>query len=374
MIYLEVFKTAIFIFPFIAFFITIPFILIEYHKFGSINKLRVLIIYSFIFYLITIYFLVILPLPPIWEVIKLTTPKAQLIPFNFVRSFIRETPLVITKPNTYLKALFHPSFYTVFYNVLMTIPFGIYLRYYFKASLWKTIKYSFLLSLFFELTQLTGLYFIYARPYRLFDVDDLIMNTLGGVVGYYIMGKFNKFLPTRDEIDRKTLEKAKTVSGLRRITIFCLDLAIFIFFWLLSYIFIPKAWWKYVMFVIYFVVIPYYWNGFTIGSYFVNVRLTFPDKKILRLLIKSLLPIIYYIILPFSFMYGSFYLINQIDYTSFEKVVFILGIFNAILIYYIINIFHLLRTKRMFYDNFSKVEYINTIDEIKKNKRNSINN
>ena len=200
------------------------------------------------------------------------------------------------------------------------------------------------------------------------------MNTLGGVVGYYIMGKFNKFLPTRDEIDRKTLEKAKTVSGLRRITIFCLDLAIFILFWLLSYIFIPKAWWKYVMFVIYFVVIPYYWNGFTIGSHFVNVRLTFPDKKILRLLIKSLLPIIYYIILPFSFMYGSFYLINQIDYTSFEKVVFILGIFNVVLIYYIINIFHLLRTKRMFYDNFSKVEYVNTIDEIKKNKRNSINN
>ena len=73
-------------------------------------------------------------------------------------------------------------------------------------------------------------------------------------------------------------------------------------------------------------------------------------------------------------MYGSFYLINQIDYTSFEKVVFILGIFNVVLIYYIINIFHLLRTKRMFYDNFSKVEYVNTIDEIKKNKRNSINN
>ena len=32
--------------------------------------------------------------------------------------------------------------------------------------------FSFLLSLFFEVTQLTGLYFLYPGSYRLFDVDD----------------------------------------------------------------------------------------------------------------------------------------------------------------------------------------------------------
>ena len=65
MTYIEAITTAVTVFPIIAFIITIPFILHQYHKYGSINKFRVLIIYSFILYLISIYFLVILPLPSI---------------------------------------------------------------------------------------------------------------------------------------------------------------------------------------------------------------------------------------------------------------------------------------------------------------------
>ena len=74
----------------------------------------------------------------------------------------------------------------VFYNILLTLPFGIYLRYYFNCSFKKTFFCTFLLTLFFELTQLSGLYGIYPRPYRLFDVDDLFLNTLGGIIGYAI--------------------------------------------------------------------------------------------------------------------------------------------------------------------------------------------
>ena len=62
MSYVEAIKTAILAFPFIAFLFMIPFILYNYHKYGSIHFLRVFIIYSFILYLINIYFLVILPL------------------------------------------------------------------------------------------------------------------------------------------------------------------------------------------------------------------------------------------------------------------------------------------------------------------------
>ena len=90
MIYLTSIKIAFLIFPFIALLITIPYILIQYHKYGSINKLRVLIIYSFILYLLVIYFLVILPLPPIDVVKNLTSPKYQLIPFNFIIDFIKD--------------------------------------------------------------------------------------------------------------------------------------------------------------------------------------------------------------------------------------------------------------------------------------------
>ena len=127
--YINTIKTAVITFPFIAFLFTIPFILGQYHKYGSIHKWRVVIIYSFILYLITAYFMVILPLPSIEEVSKLTTPSMNLIPFSFVENFLDNTSFVWNQPQTYLKALTEPYFYVVAFNIVLTIPFGMYLRY-----------------------------------------------------------------------------------------------------------------------------------------------------------------------------------------------------------------------------------------------------
>lgn len=180
-------KTSIMYFPVIACLFTIPYILKQYHKYGSINKLRTLIVYSFILYMMTIYFLVILALPDINDVIN-NKFEYNLIPFSFINDITKETSFNIAVPSTYLKALTEHCIYVVIFNILMTVPFGMYLRYYYKFSLKKVLILSFFLSLFFELTQLTGLYFIYPKPYRLFDVDDLILNTTGGVLGYLLFG------------------------------------------------------------------------------------------------------------------------------------------------------------------------------------------
>ncbi len=134
--YLEAIKTAIIIFPIIALIFTIPFILHQYHKYGSINKFRVLIIYSFILYLITIYSLVIFPLPNKSE-INILNKAIQLQPFNFIKSFLQETSFNLFKPQTYFKIFTEPAFYTVAFNIIMTIPLGMYLRYYFSCSLKK---------------------------------------------------------------------------------------------------------------------------------------------------------------------------------------------------------------------------------------------
>ncbi|MCG5648116.1 VanZ family protein, partial [Oliverpabstia sp. DFI.9.49] len=45
-------------------------------------------------------------------------------------------------------------------------------------TLYKTFILSFLLTLSFELIQRSALFGLYPRPYRLFDVDDLMINTL----------------------------------------------------------------------------------------------------------------------------------------------------------------------------------------------------
>ena len=255
MIYLTSIKIAFLIFPFIALLITIPYILIQYHKYGSINKLRVLIIYSFILYLLVIYFLVILPLPSIDVVKNLTSPKYQLIPFNFIIDFIKDNPLVLNNPKTYIKTLLNPNVYIVLFNIIMTIPYGMYLNYYYKKDLKTIMKYTFLLSLFFELTQLTGLYFIYPRPYRLFDVDDLMINTLGGILGYFIMNKLKVLLPSREEIDEKSINDSVKVSVLRRITSILIDIFIYIVLIAFINIFINNKIINYIILIIYFVII-----------------------------------------------------------------------------------------------------------------------
>lgn len=141
------------------------------------------------------------------------------------------------------------------------------------------MKYTFLLSLFFELTQLTGLYFIYSRPYRLFDVDDLMINMLGGILGYFIMNKLKVLLPSREEINDSV-----KVSVLRKITSILID------------IFINNKIINYIILIIYFVIIPTI-NNKTIGMSFVNIKYDVANKRILRIFLRQVIICLYSIYL-----------------------------------------------------------------------------
>ena len=68
MVYISTIKTSILIFPIIACFITMPYAIWMYRKYGSINFTKALIVYSFILYLECCFFLVNLPLPEIGSV------------------------------------------------------------------------------------------------------------------------------------------------------------------------------------------------------------------------------------------------------------------------------------------------------------------
>lgn len=78
-------------------------------------------------------------------------------------------------------------------NMLMFIPYGFFVAYYSKIDDW---KHSFCLvliaSLVIESTQLAiG---------RVFDVDDIILNVVGGMVGYFMYKFFNKLANTCPKI------------------------------------------------------------------------------------------------------------------------------------------------------------------------------
>ena len=66
MVYLDNIYWGLLIFPLIAAVFTLPYALYQYNKYGSVSKLRTLIIYSFILYMLIAFFMVCLPLPD-WE-------------------------------------------------------------------------------------------------------------------------------------------------------------------------------------------------------------------------------------------------------------------------------------------------------------------
>ena len=179
------------------------------------SKYRTLIIYSYILYMLIAFFMVSLPLPERSSTIgNRWQDHLNLIPFKQIWLYWRNRALSIENLRAYMTSF---SLWQLLFNILLTMPFGVYMRYYFKQSLPRTILFSFLLSLFYETSQLTALFGLYPGPYRLADVEDLICNTMGGAVGWQVAYVFMMVLPSRDEIDAQCRVAGRKVTGMRRI-------------------------------------------------------------------------------------------------------------------------------------------------------------
>jgi glycopeptide antibiotics resistance protein len=203
----------------------------NYRKYGAISPFRTVMLFSFLFYLQCAYFLTILPLPEVSQVSALTGPTHNLIPFDFVRDFVEKSGFVLEKPGTWLAALKTSEFLQPVFNVLLLFPLGVYLGYFARGKLARTALICLAVSLFFELTQLSALYGIYPRPYRLFDVDDLMLNTLGGVLGYLLFthALSRLPLPTKEKLEAKTRARgAGPVGYIRRLVAWGLDYAVIV--------------------------------------------------------------------------------------------------------------------------------------------------
>lgn len=221
--YTEPILMAAWLFPFVAGFSILPYMVFQYRRYGAILLLRTAVLYSFILYLMCAYFLTMLPLPTRAEVASLTTPYLQLEPFKDVAEWIRGARFSPADPASWKRLLVNRDLFVMAANVVMTIPFGIYLRYYFGCSLKKTVLLTLLLSLSFELIQLSALFGIYPRPYRLCETDDLITNTLGGYLGYRLAGVLMRALPSRARMDEVAYRRGAHVSVTRRVTAAIVD-------------------------------------------------------------------------------------------------------------------------------------------------------
>ncbi|MCR5205584.1 MAG: VanZ family protein [Lachnospiraceae bacterium] len=148
---------------------------------SKIRLLHFIGLQALVLYLICLVEVVLFPLPSTEKIAAMHGYEGQFIPFNFILDIAEDRSL--------------QSVLQVMLNVLMTVPFGFFFKFFMNIKRRNIIIMTFLLSLTIELAQLTGLFFTYPGSYRLFDVDDLIMNTIGGFLGTVLANNINSIIP-----------------------------------------------------------------------------------------------------------------------------------------------------------------------------------
>ncbi|MEG2948144.1 MAG: NAD(P)H-hydrate epimerase [Raoultibacter sp.] len=301
-VYLYDIQQAVFWFPVLAAIFTLPYLIYHYRKYGSIPWLRTAIVYTFIFYALCAYYLVILPLPPNHNTYVAYAATPQLMPFNFVVEFLAQTSFSLTDPATWLKLLKDSFVYEAIFNILLTVPLGMFLRYYFHCRWWKCLLIGLGTTLFFEISQVTGLFGSYAHPYRLFDVDDLILNTLGAMVGFWLTGPLLGFLPDIHHLNEEARIKGVYASFPRRLVALFFDV-LFMMILLVGTLFVAQAigvdltldtpsWGlaalsvpagiASVIYCVFFILTPGITRGQTLGQKIVKLHITHPDGTAAR--------------------------------------------------------------------------------------------
>lgn len=89
------------------------------------------------------------------------------------------------------------AFQQIAFNVVFFVPFGFFVRLILRRGFITATVLGFAMSLLIETTQGTGVWGLYPCPYRLFDVDDLMVNTAGALLGGLLAAIFIDRTPKR---------------------------------------------------------------------------------------------------------------------------------------------------------------------------------
>jgi len=382
-VYIYPIATAVAIFPLLSAIITLPYVINQYHKYGALLVLRIILVYSFIFYMMTSYFMTILPLPPIDSVQEGGT-HMLLVPFHAFMLWWNDCGFQLNDPSTYLSSFMNYNFFQMAFNVLLLLPFGVYLRYYFERKWYQVLLMSLAYSLFFELTQLSGLYGIYPYPYRWFEVDDLICNTLGGMIGFLITPLCSFFLPSKDRLDEMSYHKGERVSIIRRGLANLIDwsmicILLFImktYFWktvplddLMSYykpttLFIIIA-----SVLLYFVMSSWIMSGKTIGKYFVSLQVKGENgqkAKLYQYILRY--AIIYLLVVPTPlYLINSLRIFNETQNIWFKVASgIVMSVLVTIFLCVVVNVFigAILHRLQVIYEKISHTKQVSVIVKV----------
>ncbi|MCO1657137.1 ElyC/SanA/YdcF family protein [Pseudonocardia humida] len=153
----------------------VPYLAWTYRRYGTVLPRHAVLIVGGAVYGVALWTYTILPLPQATvEWCAQHAVHAQLHPLQFVAD-VRAQATGGLLGNAALRQ--------VVLNVALFVPLGILARAMGRWSLGRIALVGFATSSLVEFTQLTGNWGLYPCAYRVFDVDDLLVNTVGALLG-----------------------------------------------------------------------------------------------------------------------------------------------------------------------------------------------
>lgn len=220
------FFIAVGIWPFASFALTLPILAFLYHRDGRIRFWSAAGAYASVLYGLGLVFFTLWPLPSGDSGLGITYGvPPQLNPFAFIGD-IREDGAA--------------AVFQIVANIVFFVPLGFIFRRGLRWGFPLSLVLSFVASLLIETAQLTGLFGLYPYSYRTFDVDDLVWNTSGAVIGWLTAQLLGRLLPERSE----DAERVNVRPGfVQRSVAFLLDMTIVGFVsWCLTVVCALAAW------------------------------------------------------------------------------------------------------------------------------------
>ncbi|PSL54522.1 glycopeptide antibiotics resistance protein [Saccharothrix carnea] len=179
--YLESVRTGFAAFVGVGVLVLLPLVALHYYRFGRVEPRRALVLYGLLAYGLVALALIFLPFPTrvcTGEEMLSTTPFRWVTDMrNNLAANGRSGPGAVVTSTVFLQQVF---------NVALFVPLGVVLRKAYGRGPLAVVAIGLGISLAVEVVQYTGNLGAYACPYRIADVDDLISNTTGSLLGWMI--------------------------------------------------------------------------------------------------------------------------------------------------------------------------------------------
>ena len=210
--YLGLFSTsfiiAMLLWPFAAAVLTLPILAGLYHRHHRLRFTAAASAYLSVLYLLGLLSFTLYPMPDDPDVYCATHHLApQLDPLRFVDDL----------QNGGLYGMLQ-----LLMNVAFFVPLGFIIGRWLHARWWGALFGGFAVSLLIETSQLSGFWGLYPCTYRQFDVNDLMTNTLGALLGFAIAKLFGLWAPVAAAPDRMDVNHKP--GALHRTVTFIIDM------------------------------------------------------------------------------------------------------------------------------------------------------